>query len=73
VNAESPRFLQKQVQEILLHEKYLKERPSNWDNSTRAALKAFQIQWKIPATGQVDDLTWLLLTGPRQKLQHNEN
>ncbi|MBT9547467.1 MAG: peptidoglycan-binding protein [Candidatus Sericytochromatia bacterium] len=73
VDAESPRFLQKQVQEILLHEKYLKERPSNWDNSTRAALKAFQIQWKIPATGQVDDLTWLLLTGPKQKMDHNEN
>jgi len=67
IDRDAPAFLLKQLQTILVREKYLKTLSLAWDPATENAIKDFQRHWKIPTTGRVDAQTWLMLTGPEQK------
>ncbi|MGE3726242.1 MAG: cysteine peptidase family C39 domain-containing protein [Candidatus Sericytochromatia bacterium] len=67
IDRDSPTFLINQLQTILVREKHLKKRNLIWDQATEKAIKDFQRHWRIPATGQVDAQTWLLLSGLDQK------
>ncbi|HEY9839495.1 MAG: peptidoglycan-binding protein [Candidatus Sericytochromatia bacterium] len=61
---DSPKFLIHRVQTILQTEGYLASVSDTYDGAMTEAVKAFQSHWQLPASGRIDDQTWLLLTGP---------
>lgn len=70
IDQESPRQLVENTQRILMQEKYLSTITGLYDEYTVQAVKAFQAHWQINPTGDVDDLTYLLLTGPYLTANH---
>ncbi len=67
INALSPRFQIEQIQRVLKQEAYLGEVSGSWDAKTIAAVKSFQAAYDLPVSGDVDALTWLMITGPSQE------
>lgn len=70
IDQESPGYLVERVQRILQQEKYLAGITGAFDEPTIQAVKAFQTHWQIYASGDMDDLTYLLLTGPYLDAHH---
>lgn len=68
ISAGAPRYQIEALQKILQQEGYLTNVNGEWDAATQAAVAQFQQAFELPATGQADTQTWLLLTGPYQGL-----
>lgn len=66
VNADSPAFLIRRAQAVLVAEGYLKQANGVYDAAMSAAVSTFQRHWQLPVSGHIDDTTWLLLTGPSE-------
>lgn len=65
-----PEAAMAEVQEILHWEKYLDRITGAYDPQTQQALKAFQSRYNVSPTGKMDELTYLLLTGPYLRTAH---
>lgn len=69
ITADSPAHLLTPLQQILKQEGYLTHVNGLYDEAMTTAIKAFQQQFKLKSTGFVDELTYLLLTGPTQPIR----
>ena len=66
INRRSPRYQIAFLQGALQAEQYLTQISGVWDQDTQSAVKKFQTDYALQATGEVDQLTWLMITGPHQ-------
>jgi len=69
INRRSPRYQIAFLQGALQAEQYLTQISGVWDQDTQSAVKKFQTDYALQATGEVDELTWLMITGPHQTRQ----
>lgn len=70
INSESPENKIKEIQDILLKEHFLNKITGRFDEAMSNGIKNFQKKFNVKATGMIDDLTYLLLTGPYLKENH---
>lgn len=61
IDSHSPAFLIKDLQQHLNQAGLAVTASGIWDLATEQALRDFQSRWKLPVTGRIDELSYLLL------------